>query len=138
MAGTKPWTAARRHSFIVSVLRAGTRRWPAKYSVLNAAKTEKRINKKTGRMAQHYKCAKCKKDFPASAVSVDHINAVVGPEGFTTWDAFINNLFCEEDNLQVLCKTDHDKKSLLERGERNLRKNRTSKTSPREDSSEDS
>lgn len=123
MAGArKEWTDARKHSFIVSVLRAGTRRWPAKYNVLNAAKTEKKINKKTGRLAQHYLCAECKKDFPASIVSVDHINAVVGPEGFTSWDSFIDNLFCEENNLQVLCKTDHDKKSLLERGERNKRK----------------
>ena len=121
----KEWSSARRHSFIVSVLRAGTRRWPAKYSVLNAAKTEKKINKKTGRMAQHYKCAECKKDFPASTVSVDHINAVVGPEGFTTWDAFIDNLFCEEDNLQVLCKTDHDQKTKDERLQRSTTKTTT-------------
>lgn len=112
------WTAARRHSFIVSVLRSGTRRWPAKYETLNEAKTDKKINKKTGRLAQHYKCAECKKDFPAKEVSVDHKKPVVGPEGFTTWDSFIDNMYCDKDNLQVLCKTDHDAKT---KGERNKR-----------------
>ena len=113
MAGTK-WTDARRHSFIVSVLRSGTRRWPPKFETLNEAKTEKKINKKTGRLAQHYKCAQCKEDFPAKEVSVDHKKPVIGKEGFTTWDAFIDNMFCDKSNLQVLCKTDHDLKTKKE------------------------
>lgn len=112
------WTPARKHSFIVSVLRAGTRRWPPKYECLNEAKTKKKINKLTGRLAQHFKCAKCKKEFPASQVSVDHIRPVVGPEGFQSWDEYIENMFCEREGLQVLCVTDHKKKTLKEKGER--------------------
>ena len=49
-------------------------------------------------------------------MSVDHEPPVVDPRtGFTTWDSFINNLFCEEDKLQVLCKACHDEKSKEER-----------------------
>ena len=115
----KAWSPARRHSFIVSVLRSGTRRWPPKYQCLNEAKTEKKLNKKTKRIAQHFLCAKCKKDFPQKEVSVDHINPVIPKEGFTSWDSFIENLFCEADNLQVLCDSCHTKKTKKERGERN-------------------
>jgi 5-methylcytosine-specific restriction endonuclease McrA len=102
------WTPARKHSFIVSVLRAGTRRWPPKYETLNAAKTIKKINKKTGRLAQHYRCALCEEEFPATGVQVDHIKPVVNPKtGFTTWDTFIKRLFCEAKNLQCVCKVCH-------------------------------
>lgn len=116
------WTPARRHAFIVAVLRSGTRRWPPKYETLNAAKTEKKINTATGRMAQHFKCAKCKKDWPAKQVNVDHITPAVGKEGFTSWDSFIDGLFCEKENLQVLCKLCHDKKSKSEREARRKKK----------------
>ncbi len=110
------WTEARFRSFITSTLRAGSRRWPPKYETLANAKTEKKVNEKTGRVAQHYKCKKCKADFPAKDVQVDHIKPVVDPkEGFTTWDSFIENLFCEKKNLQVLCSACHSKKSKLEK-----------------------
>lgn len=114
----KEWTPARKKAFIVSVLRSGTRRWPPKYETLNDAKTEKKINVATGRLAQHYKCKKCKKDFPAKQVQVDHKEPVVDPKtGFTTWDSFIERLFCEKNNLQVLCTTCHDLKTKKEKND---------------------
>lgn len=110
------WTEARRKAFIISVLRSGSRRWPPKYQTLNAAKTEKKTNKSTGRLAQHFLCNICEEDFPASQVQVDHIKPVVDPKkGFTTWDTFIKRLFCEADNLQVVCKPCHKIKSKKER-----------------------
>lgn len=112
---TKEWSEARKHAFIVSVLRSGTRRYPPKFETLNEAKTEKRVNSKTGRLAQHYRCAACGEDFPAKDVNVDHIRPVVGSEGFTTWDSFIENLFCEKENLQVLHTECHNLKSAAER-----------------------
>jgi len=113
---TKEWTPARRKAFIVSVLRSGTRRWPPKYETLNEAKTEKKINALTGRLAQHYKCKKCRKDFPAKMVQVDHIKPVVLPgEGFVDWNTFIERLFCDKGNLQVLCLGCHEKKTKKEK-----------------------
>ena len=83
-------------------------RFPPRNEVLNKSKTVKKKNPKTGRMAQFYKCAKCKKEFTSKDVQVDHIN----PIGFDkTWDEFIDKLFCEKENLQVLCVPCHKKKS---------------------------
>ena len=113
--GYLDWTEARKHSFIVSVLRSGTRRWPPKYETLNAAKTTRKINKKTGRLAQHYRCALCEEEFPATGVQVDHKVPVVDPvKGFKNWDTFIKRLFCEATNLQVVCKPCHKAKTKAE------------------------
>lgn len=110
------WTKARLKSFIISGLRAASRRYPPKYEVLAAAKTEKKINPTSGRLAQHYKCAKCKQDYPAKDVQVDHKKPVVDPKtGFTTWDNYIDRMFCEKANLQVLCSVCHKKKTQKEK-----------------------
>lgn len=45
-------------------------------------------------------------------IIVDHIKPVIDPAvGFTTWDSFIEGLFCEKDNLQALCRTCHKAKT---------------------------
>ncbi len=111
----KPWTPARKKAFIIAVLRGGSRRWPPKYETLNEAKTEKKINVNSGRVAQHFRCAACAEDFPAKMVEVDHITPIVGIHGFTTWDAFIAGLYCSKANLQVLCKPCHLLKSKKEK-----------------------
>lgn len=109
------WTAGRMRGFIVSALRNASRRWPPKYETLNAAKTTKKVNKKTKRIAQHFKCASCKKEFPQKEVQVDHIVPVAA--NATTWDEYINNLFCDSHNLQVLCIGCHKKKTAKEKNE---------------------
>ena len=113
------WTDARWKSFVVSVLRSGTRRYPPKYETLNAAKTEKKVNAKTGRIAQHYKCAVCLSTFPAKDVQVDHIDPVVClKKGFVDWDTYIKRMYVAADGLQVLCKPCHLIKSNEERKQR--------------------
>ena len=110
------WTKARRNSFIASVLRSGSRRWPPKYQCLADAKTEKKINPKTGRLAQHFQCASCKEEFTSTNVEVDHRLPVVQPHmGFESWDLFIERLYCGQDNLQVLCKPCHALKTKQEK-----------------------
>ena len=106
------WTEGRFNSFVTSILRSGSRRWGPKYQTLNEAKTEKKVNSTTGRVAQHFLCAECQKDYPQKQVEVDHI-VPIGTE--KTWDEFINGLFCEADNLQVLCKPCHKIKTLKEK-----------------------
>jgi hypothetical protein len=110
------WTEARYRSFVTSTLRAGSRKWPPKYETLNAAKTEKKINKATGRLAQHYLCAMCEQQYTQKDVQVDHIKPVVDPKkGFVSWDTYIDRMFCEGKNLQVLCKICHVEKTKLEK-----------------------
>jgi 5-methylcytosine-specific restriction endonuclease McrA len=105
----------------VSALRAATRRYPPKYETLNEAKTEKKVNKKTGRLAQHYRCNACKQEFPAKEVQIDHVIPAIDPKvGFVDWNTFIERLFCTKDNLQCLCTSCHDKKT---REEKETKKN---------------
>ncbi len=66
----------------------------------------------------HYKCAVCAVDFPMKLVQVDHIKPIVGVNGLTTWDKFIERLYCEAKNLQVLCKACHKIKTKKERDAR--------------------
>jgi len=114
-AKKKEWTEGRRRAFITSVLRGGYRRWPPKYECLKASFTGKKINPASKRMSAHYKCKKCKGDFPTSQVQVDHIKPIVDPKiGFTNFEDFAQNLFCPIENLQVLCKECHNKKTSKE------------------------
>ena len=120
---SKEWTEARHKSFIISGLRAASRRYPPKWETLNEAKTEKKINSKTGRLAQHYLCKSCKGEFPAKDDQVDHIKPVVDPKvGFVDWDTYINRMFCPKKNFQVLCRSCHLEKTKREKQKANARK----------------
>ena len=114
------WTEARYTTFIRSALRAAFRRWPPKFEVLRNAFTERKLNPKSGKMAKHYRCASCGKEFPLKEVQVDHIKPIVDPKkGFVDWNTFIERLYCEAKNLQVLCKdVCHKAKSTSERARR--------------------
>lgn len=119
-------TEAARNGFIKSALRSKSRRWKPTYDCLKDAyvgKEEVTSTNKRGvtstKAIMHYRCAGCGKHFPAKQVAVDHINPVV-PIGMDVpdWNIIINNLFCERENLQVLCKTCHDAKTKEENAER--------------------
>ncbi len=109
------WTEARYNSFITSLLRQGTRRWGPLQEVKKEANVTRGV----------YECAECKSHVPPTVRSgrkrvqnifVDHIVPIVDPHiGFTNWDDYINRIFCEKDNLQLLCGECHDKKSVEER-----------------------
>lgn len=118
----KNWTDAKWRSWVVSLLRRGTMKFPPRNDALRAAKTEKKINEKTGRMAQHYECAYCKGQFSAKNVCVDHIQPVIDPNGsFVDWNTYIERMFCSVENLQVLCGDCHDVKSKEERIQRKIK-----------------
>jgi 5-methylcytosine-specific restriction endonuclease McrA len=119
----KSWTEARLKAFIISGLRAASRRYPPKFETLNEAKTTKKINAKTGRLAQHYECNACREEFPAKEVQVDHRKPVVDPKkGFIDWNTYIERMFCKKSNFQVLCKSCHKIKTDKEKKQANARK----------------
>ena len=110
------WTDGRLQGFIIGVLRAGHKRWPFKYEVKNEAKTEKRINEASGRVAQFYMCSGCQQEFTNKEVEVDHIDPVVDPKvGFVDWNTYIPRLFSPKENYQLLCKACHLVKSNKEK-----------------------
>lgn len=113
------WTEARFKSFVTSALRAASRRWPPKYKALKEAFAGKQVNAKTGKMAMHYRCAVCQKLYVASDVQADHVKPVVDPtKGFVSWDVFIDRLFCEIENFQILCRNCHKNKTSNEKKQR--------------------
>lgn len=113
------WTEARFKQFIFSLLRQGTRKWAPKNDIRKEARVGRGL----------YKCKACGNIVPPTVpvvkdgkrkrvtnIFVDHIEPIVDPnEGFTTFDTYINNMFCEKDNLQLLCKDCHNQKTKKER-----------------------
>lgn len=117
------WTEARFRGFITSALRGAFRRWQPKYDTLKKAYVDVRVNPRSGRMAKHFRCAKCKDAFPQKEVQVDHKVPIGSVE---TWDIYIEKLFCEDKNLQVLCKPCHKLKSKKETKKRTQNENQSS------------
>lgn len=71
------------------------------------------------------KCTKCKTIDAKSYMVVDHIQPVI--EVHTTledisWDELVNRIWCEENNLQILCIPCHNLKSKDEMKQRRLYK----------------
>ena len=109
------WTEAKFASFIKNNLRSATRKWQPIQDVKKKANVSRGL----------YECAGCKQHVPPTIkqgrrrvtnIFVDHIDPIVDPKtGFIDWDTYINRMFCEEDNLQLLCGPCHDEKSMKER-----------------------
>ena len=122
MATTKPkrgvkcragntWTEARYFQFIRTALRGAWTRYPVKHQVLRkAGKPVKGKRHKT-----EYQCNECKGWFMGKEVQVDHVTPAGSLKEYSDLPKFVETLFCEADNLQVLCKDCHKKKTDAER-----------------------
>lgn len=90
-------------AYIKAALRRTWGRSKQRQAALKAARVER----------GKYRCATCKAVYPRKKINVDHRIAV---GRFTTFDIFIERLFCETSGLDVLClachsiKTKKDKK----------------------------
>jgi 5-methylcytosine-specific restriction endonuclease McrA len=103
-------------SFIRSALRNKSRWWkPITECKQKARRPYTGPNK---RLKFEYQCNECKGWYPEKQINVDHII----PAGTLTCSAdlsgFIERLFCEQENLQVLCEKCHDIKTQNERNEK--------------------
>jgi hypothetical protein len=111
------WTEARYFSFLRSALRRASSKWPVKFQVKN----EHRRNKPPlteGRHKFEYQCAKCKKWYQDKEVAIDHIEPAGSLKKYGDLPRFVETLFCEADNLQILCHPCHTVKTAKERKER--------------------
>lgn len=100
-------------AFIRSALRNKSRYWkPITQTKMNARRPYSGPNK---RQKFEYQCNHCKKWFAEKVINVDHII----PAGTLTCandlPGFVERLFCETDNLQVLCESCHNIKTQKER-----------------------
>ena len=96
-------------SFIRSALRQKSRWWkPISECKLKAKRKYKGTNK---RQRFEYQCKKCKQWFAEKNINVDHIKPAGSLNCAEDLPGFINRLFCEIDNLQVLCEPCHDIKT---------------------------
>lgn len=118
-------------NLLVGAIRRAWHRHPRRVAKVMEARVELPQYKKDGTRAAKdgvfYKCVLCgtlckaqiSKTHPR--MHVDHIEPVVPVDRSyedLTWDEFIARVFCNSDNLQVLCDTCHTDKTSQERTER--------------------
>jgi len=100
-------------SFIRSALRQKSRWWkPITQCKMEARRTYTGPLK---RQKYEYQCNSCNKRFPEKQINVDHIIGAGSLNCAADLPGFVERLFCEQDNLQVLCTECHDKKTKLEK-----------------------
>ena len=100
-------------SFIRSGLRQKSRWWkPITQCKLEAKRPYKGTNK---RQKFEYQCNECKNWFIEKLINVDHIHPAGSLKCAADLPAFVERLFCETDNLQVLCEACHNIKTQNER-----------------------
>jgi 5-methylcytosine-specific restriction endonuclease McrA len=100
-------------SFIRSALRQKSRWWkPITQCKMNARRSYKGANK---RQKFEYQCNTCKKWFPEKQIAVDHVIPAGSLNCYNDLPGFVERLFCEQENLQVLCDGCHNFKTQNEK-----------------------
>jgi len=110
-AGTM--TDAAFWSFIRSALRQKSRWW--KPIAQAKAKAKRAYKGPLKRQKFEYQCAECLNWFPDKKINVDHRIPAGTLRCANDLPGFVERLFCEVDNLQVLCTTCHDTKTQNEK-----------------------
>jgi 5-methylcytosine-specific restriction endonuclease McrA len=100
-------------SFIRSALRQKSRFW--KPIMECKRKSRKPYQGPNKRQKFEYQCNQCKGWFPEKKINVDHIVPAGSLNCANDLPGFVERLFCEVDNLQVLCTTCHDVKTKKEK-----------------------
>jgi len=100
-------------SFIRSALRQKSRWW--KPIAQAKAKAKRSYKGPLKRQKFEYQCAVCLKWFPDKEINVDHVVPAGTLRCADDLPGFVERLFCEVDNLQVLCSTCHNKKTQNEK-----------------------
>jgi 5-methylcytosine-specific restriction endonuclease McrA len=106
-------TEAAFWTFIRSALRNKSRFWkPVTQAKINSRRLYKGVNK---RQKFEYQCNICKHWFPEKEINVDHIIPAGKLNCAEDLPGFVIRLFCEIDNLQVLCQNCHNEKTQIEK-----------------------
>ena len=118
------WTEARFNSFIRSALRGAWTRWSPNHNTKKDARVSRGLYRCEGygRNAHNVEATTKVSGKRKNNVFTDHIKPVGGNGD---WNKIIEGMFCEQDNLQLLCKECHDRKTKDERDE--AKQNKSSK-----------
>lgn len=111
-AGGK-YTEAGYFGWIRSNLRRAFQKYPVKFQVKQAGRRRSLDGKRT-----EYLCNHCGNTFRDKDIQVDHIKPAGSLKSYEDLPAFVENLFCEIDGLQLLCKPCHQVKTNAEKEER--------------------
>jgi len=119
-AGTM--TSAMFWSFIRSALRNKSRFWKP---IQECKKLARRPYKgSNSRQKFEYQCSECKQWFSEKQIAVDHIIPAGGLNCAEDLPGFVTRLFCEQDNLTVLCEAKcHKAKTIIDKENIKLSKN---------------
>ena len=92
--------------WLVNKLRRLSYQWPERKAAIKNARISR----------GKYKCNSCSgENFGPKDINLDHIIPVIDEEqGFIDFNTYIDRLFCDEDNFQVLCKPCHATKTFFE------------------------
>lgn len=102
--------------FIRSSLRQKSRFWkPITQCKMKSRRAYKGPLK---RQKFEYRCKECSQWFPDKKINVDHIIPAGTLKCAADLPGFVERLFCEIDNLQILCETCHNKKTQDEKSKR--------------------
>lgn len=102
-----------RKDFLIPILRKASVRW--KYRLIAKEKARRVSQSSNKRLKWEFQCACCSQWFDNQGVELDHVQSI---SSWESWESFIEKLFCDESNYQVLCKHDHLAKSKKENEER--------------------
>jgi len=103
-------------SFIRSALRQKSRFWkPITQCKMKSRRAYKGPLK---RQKFEYQCKECLNWFPDKKINVDHILPAGSLRCANDLPGFVERLFCEVDNLQVLCEICHNKKTQDEKSKK--------------------
>jgi 5-methylcytosine-specific restriction endonuclease McrA len=103
-------------SFIRSALRQKSRFWkPISECKMKARRAYKGPNK---RQKYEYQCNVCKNWFIEKKINVDHIIPAGSLNSSKDLPGFVERLFCEVQDLQVLCEVCHNKKTKTDKNEK--------------------
>lgn len=75
---------------------------------------KRKYNGTNKRQQYEYQCNICKNWFKSTEISVDHVEPVGPLRNAQDLPTFVEGLFCEIDNLQCICKTCHDAKTIID------------------------
>lgn len=73
--------------------------------------------------AVQYLCGVCSQYASSTKIAVDHRVPVIDVDkGFIDWNTFVDRVFCDASNLQVICDPCHQAKTNSERFERQFKR----------------